>query len=77
MLQLQINFRRSAQHRVPHEVVQHNRLASFLHRKGAEKIKPDRKEMEVRGIKHAWWTVGTYDVTERGGIEKEKGGGAA
>jgi hypothetical protein len=77
MLQLQINFRHSAQHRVPHEVVQHNRLASFRHRKGTEKIEPDRKEMEVRGIEHAWWTIGTYDVTVRGGVEKENSGGAA
>jgi hypothetical protein len=77
MLQLQINLRRSSQHRVPCEVVQHNRLASFLHRKGAEKIEPDQKEMEARGIEHAWWTVGTYNVTERGDVEKEKGGGVA
>lgn len=57
------------------EAVQHSRLASSLHGKGAERIESDRKAGAASGFELARRAVGTYDVAERDGVEK--GGGAA
>lgn len=56
------------------EAVQHSRLASSLHGKGAERIESDRKALTTT-LRVRARAAGTYDVAERDGVEK--GGGAA